>query len=197
LYQALADGIRVALLSFMPLRTVFLAMFFCALCLALSCARIVAASATTEPRCDGILSEQLEQAVVEQGGTKTFTYFPRGEVEGQFARYPGSLCPRAAVGIAVGALLRDRGPEALAMVGRDRGVLDCDARCLFNRSSSLFGIVADQESKLENRLLPNAPALSSLRTHWVFFLSVADLSEHGYWALVARDGSGVEIRSEN
>lgn len=158
---------------------------------------MVVGTRATEPRCDGTISQHLEQAVVELGGAKTFTYFPASEVEEQFARYPGSLCPRAAVGIAVGALLRDRGPEALATVGWERGVLDCDAHCLFGRSSSLFGIVADQESKLENRRLPKAPALSSLKTHWVFFLSVADLSEHGYWALVARDGSGVEIRSEN
>ncbi|MCP4449102.1 MAG: hypothetical protein GY811_27780 [Myxococcales bacterium] len=128
---------------------------------------------------------------------KTSTYFPPGEVSGQLDRYPSAVCPKRALSIAVGAILGSRDPEALARIGAEASPLACDAHCYFNRSSSLLGIVADENSRPENRLLPSSPGDESVRDHWMFFLSVPDLSEHGYWALVARDGSGVYVKSQN
>jgi hypothetical protein len=178
----------------------FITCLLCALCLSASCQRAPnspATSAALQPRCGGPFDGQAEQVLRTHGASKTFAYFPEGEIEHQFARYPSALCPRAALGSAIEALLEDDAEEALASVARERGMPGCGSLCSLNRSSSLIGIVADSDSRLENRLLPAAPNLDSLQSHWVFFVSVPDLSEHGYWALVARDGSGVEVVSTN
>tara|TARA_R110002096_G_scaffold408075_1_gene606933 strand:+ start:29574 stop:30041 length:468 start_codon:yes stop_codon:yes gene_type:complete len=143
--------------------------------------------------CEGPFAGRAEQVLSAHGVSKTFTYFPEGEFEDQIARYPSKLCPLAALGDAIEAILLDDAEEALASVARERGVADCDSICLLDRSSSMIGIVADDHSRIENRLLPTAPTQHSLKAHWVFFVSVPDLSEHGYWALVARDGSGVTV----
>ena len=150
-----------------------------------------------ERRCDRPFERRAKQVLLEHGASKTFAYFPEGEFEHQLARYPSKLCPLVALGDAIEAILLDDAEEALASVARERGLADCDSICLLNRSSSMIGIVADDHSRIENRLLPTAPTQPSLKAHWVFFVSVPDLSEHGYWALVARDGSGVTVVGVN
>ncbi len=146
--------------------------------------------------CD-ITSEATAAILLDLGLSKTYTYFPDGELRGQHLRYPGVLCPERALGLAVTALLTDDTSEALVSVAGELGPASCDASCLFNRESSIFGIVADAASNRSNRVLPLPPNEEHLGQHWVFFLSITDLSEHGYWALVARDGSSVRVVSEN
>lgn len=178
----------------------FIVSLACALCPSLACAispNTQVGSDAPEPRCGGPFSPQLERTLRKQGAPKTYTYFPNDEFEHQLARYPNSICPEAALRQAILALLLDDAKEALGTVARESGKFDCGALCAFNSTSSLFGIVADRYSYIQNQLLPSAPSLESLEAHWVFFLSVPDLSEHGYWALVARDGSGVEVVSRN
>ena len=97
----------------------------------------------------------------------------------------------------MGALLTSDEPEALSRVGAELGPAECDAHCFLDRRSSLLGLVTDSASMLAHRLLPDAPTGERVEDYWVFFLSVPDLSEHGYWALVARDGSGVEVVAQN
>ncbi len=146
--------------------------------------------------CD-LTSEATATILLDLGLSKTYTYFPDGELRAQHLRYPGVLCPERALGLAVTALLTDDTSEALVSVAGELGATSCDASCLFNSESSIFGIVADAASSRSNRVLPLPRNEERLGQHWVFFLSVTDLSEHGYWALVARDGSYVRVVSEN
>lgn len=147
--------------------------------------------------CSWEFEDRVSSVLENLGVASASTFFPRGEARRQSRRYPGSVCPDIAVKLAVGAILADRAPEALGTVGAEIGGGECDAECYFNRRSSLFGIVADGGSPIANQLLPATPDGDSLRDSWVFFLSVPDLSEHGYWALVARNGSSIRVRSKN
>ena len=147
--------------------------------------------------CEVRIEDEIEVLLAKHGMSQTSTYFPSREVGRQAVRYPGTVCPDRAFALAVRALLNDDGREALENVGAFAGASNCDARCYFDRQSSLFGIVADESAPLTDRLLPDSPSADNVRDHWTFFLSVPDLSEHGYWALVARDGSGVKVVSEN
>lgn len=149
------------------------------------------------PSCSGESEDSVVEVLAKLGVSGTSTFFPRGELQDQYLRTPGALCPNAAIKLAVDAILTDRGPESLAIVAAELAPGECNAECYFRRRSSLFGIVADGASPIANQLLPAAPDGASLRDSWVFFLSVTDLSEHGYWALVARDGSSVRVRSVN
>jgi hypothetical protein len=142
--------------------------------------------------------EDMATLVLERDGlSATSTFFPQGEVADQRRRYPGRMCPAPALALAIRALLASSEPESLFDVSQSVGVEDCGARCYFNRETSLFGIVADDGSPLQSRLLPLPPVATSVSEHWIFFLSVPDLGEHGYWALVARDGSGVATVASN
>ncbi len=174
----------------------FLVSLVCALCLCWSCG---AQDTPTqdEPRCAGPFEKNLQAILRLQGASKTYSYLPNSEVLDQLSRYPDSICPRVAMARAIVALVNHDAVESLGAVGRERGDPACGPLCLIGRRSSLFGIVADRNSPLRNQLLPIAPNLQSVEAHWVFFLSVSELSEHGYWALVARDGSGVEVVSTN
>lgn len=127
----------------------------------------------------------------------TATFFPRGEARAQELRYPGLVCPDTALTLAVDAILLSNAPESLSDVRDTLGLSSCSAHCYFNRQTSLFGLVADEHSAIRSRFLPGPPNGAALSDYWVFFLSVPDLDEHGYWALVARDGSGVETLAQN
>lgn len=148
-------------------------------------------------RCSGEFEDSVSGVLEDLGVASASTFFPKGEARRQSRRYPGALCPDVAMKLAVDAILTDRAPEALGSVGAEVGSGKCSAECYFNRRSSLFGMVADGGSPIANQVLPAAPDGDSLRDSWVFFLSVPDLSEHGYWALVARDGSSIRVRSQN
>lgn len=142
--------------------------------------------------------ETIAQSVLESVGVSaTSTFFPAGEAEEQQIRYPGKVCPARALAMAVHALLTSLEPESLIEVSETIGLKDCPAHCYFNRPSSLFGLVADPGSKLTSQSLPLPPAASGVSEHWIFFLSVPDLGEHGYWALISRDGSSIETLAQN
>jgi hypothetical protein len=142
--------------------------------------------------------EERAVAFLERGGmAASSTFFPAGEALDQELRYPGTVCAEQAMLIAVDALIASRRPESLGEVSRAIGLPECEARCYFNRKTSLFGLVADRHSSLRSRLLPLPPAKDSVSDSWVFFLSVPDLDEHGYWALVSRDGGAVVTMAEN
>lgn len=142
--------------------------------------------------------EERAVAFLERGGmAASSTFFPAGEAQDQELRYPGTICAEQAMALAVDALITSREPESLGAVSRAIGLPECEARCYFNRSTSLFGLVADRHSSLRNRLLPLPPSSGSVSDHWVFFLSVPDLDEHGYWALISRDGSSIVTLGEN
>ncbi len=160
-----------------------------------SCGAAESAHSWPRPSCSGENEDSVVEVLAELGVSGTSTFFPRGELQDQYLRNPGTLCPNAAMKLAVEAILTDRGPESLANVVVELAPGECNAECYFRRRSSLFGIVADVASPIANQLLPAAPDGASLHDSWVFFLSVTDLSEHGYWALVARDGSSVRVRS--
>ena len=120
-----------------------------------------------------------------------------GEALGQRERYPGRVCPEEALALAVGALLDSTDPESLHEVSETIGMARCGARCYFNRQSSMLGLVADSKSVLSSQLLPQPPISESVEHNWVFFLSVPDLGEHGYWAIVSRDRARVVTVGRN
>jgi hypothetical protein len=142
--------------------------------------------------------EDMAALILERRGiANTSTFFPQAEVDDQLRRYPGQVCPAQALALAIEALLASRQQESLFSLSESEGVGDCGAHCYLGRASSLLGIVADGESRLRSRFLPLPPLASSVSEHWIFFLSVPDLGEHGYWALVSRDGSGVVTVARN
>lgn len=120
-------------------------------------------------------------------------YFPDGEARAQEARYPSSGCATHALASALEALLASSSPESLAELSSPA----CDARCMLDRRGSMIGIVADDRSPLANRLLPLPPQISSVSSTWIFFVSVPDLGEHVFWALVPRSGGQVITISVN
>lgn len=147
--------------------------------------------------CPPFFEERAAGLLQDGGMDATATFFPTGEAQDQELRYPGAICPERAMVMAVDALLASTKAESLSDVSASVGLPECSARCYFNRKTSLFGLVADNRSSLRSRLLPLPPTRTTVDEHWVFFLSVPDLDQHGYWALVARDGSGVETLAEN
>ena len=135
--------------------------------------------------------------VMKRGGAATATFFPAGEAHDQSLRYPGLVCPELALELALRALIRSSESESLTEVVQALGQEDCSAQCYFNRQSSLFGLVADRSSALRSRFLPLPPSRASVAEHWIFYLSVPDLDEHGYWALVPRQGGRIETYAQN
>lgn len=138
-----------------------------------------------------------ETALSRAGLSHTSIFLPDTEVQRQLARYGGPLCPDRALGLAVRAILEDDSDEALAQVGAEVGNHACSAHCYLDRRSSLLGLVAGMGARREDHLLPPFPGEAPAERYWTFFVSVPDLSEHGYWARVARDGSSVDVVSRN
>ncbi len=174
--------------------SLFLIVFFAAACLG---GPIYLGGAPGPEGCQADFEERALTFLERGGMAASSTYFPAGEAQEQELRYPGTICAERAMILAVDALLTSRQAESLRDLSTSVGMPECPARCYFNRKSSLFGMVADRHSRLSSRLLPLPPSGASVSAHWVFFLSVPDLGEHGYWALVSRDGSGVVTIAEN
>lgn len=147
--------------------------------------------------CATEFERRAPQVMRRSGLPQTSTFFPAGEAAGQELRFPSDICPDRALALAVDTLLHAEGPESFSEVHRALNRDDCSPHCFLNRSSTLWGLVADEESELANRMLPEPPGDVSLGAYWIFFVSVSDLSQHGYWALVARDGSGMRWVSQN
>lgn len=147
--------------------------------------------------CAAQFEQRAGAILARRGLPHASTFFPPGEAAHQDLQFPGELCPDRALALAVDTMLHDDAPESFTSVHRAVGQDTCSAHCFLNRASTLWGIVADEGSMLSHQVLPEPPGEASLASHWIFFVSVADLSEHGYWALVARDGSGVRWLSEN
>lgn len=147
--------------------------------------------------CASEFEMRAPQVMRERGLPEVSTFFPAGEAAGQELRFPSEICPARALEIAVETLVHAEGPESFSAVYRALGRGVCNRHCFLNRPSTLWGLVADENSELANQLLPEPPGDVPLRAYWIFFLSVSDLSEHGYWALIARDGSDVRWVSQN
>ena len=103
------------------------------------------------------------------------------------------LCPELAMEFALTALLQRESPETLIDVagGARR------AREFFDRESSLFGVVADPDAPVAYRFLPPPPDGNVKRDRWIFFLSVPDLSEHGYWVVVGENQEEARVVAAN
>lgn len=147
--------------------------------------------------CPAHFEQRAAALLARDGLSATSTFFPTGEAQEQELRYPGRVCAEEAMVLAVDALVASAAPESLSDVSKTLGLPECEARCYFNRRTSLFGLVADSESHMSSRLLPLPPSGARVSQSWVFFLSVPDLGEHGYWAIVSRDGSGVVTLAQN
>ncbi len=151
----------------------------------------------SEAECLPNFETRAMEVLESRGMASTSTFFPNGEAQDQALRYPGKVCPTRALTLAVHALLRSAEPESLTEVTETLGIEGCPAQCYFNRKTSLLGLVADHRSALRSRFLPLPPSKGSVAEDWIFYLSVPDLDEHGYWALVSREGGSVRTYAQN
>ncbi len=147
--------------------------------------------------CASAFEDRAPLLLAMRGLPRVSMHFPAGEAAQQELLYPSSLCPDRALAMALESVSSWRADESLTEIVQELGRADCSARCYLNRESTLLGMVAGKDSRLGHRLLPEPPGDEALSTHWIFFVSVADLSQHGYWALVARDGSSTRWIAEN
>ncbi len=169
----------------------------CLLMLNSACGARMPGGKLSPKSCTSSLEEGAARLLKNQAMPLLTTVAMQGEGAYQFRLYGGRVCPLYAMSLAVGALLRDTGPESLQEICRsqgDRG--QCGAQKVLAQREAIWGLVADRRSDLRHQRLPLPPG-SWLSTHWVFFLSVPSLSAHNHWALVSRSTGTVEIISEN
>lgn len=187
-FQRVALGLRFALPKRMP-RVIFITLFCLLSCNGYTGNRHAMPKISS---CPEALQKGARTVLGQFGITRVSTYFPDDSIPSHIRS--STICPLAALAMAVRAYLHHWEPESLVSVSEEVGYGNCRAKCYFNRPTSLLGLVVTGESMEQKQLLPLPPLRDEvLGDYWIFFLSISDLSEHGYWALVPKNGDRVRL----
>ncbi len=134
------------------------------------------------------------ERVVESMGFREITLsFPQIDVDEQVA-LDGSVCLQGAIRRALDSLLTetsdDESPLSLIVdLLDDESAAQAALADYLNRSSTRLALVPRVWRDEAGVYLPENG--ESVETNWVFFMTVGDLSDHLFWAIVPRDGGAV------